>query len=231
MTACYSEAEVAELCSPGKFKHFLKKKCGECGGSGFKVKYAKVSPLVVRAQISTFWCKECGRLLCEQHRHAHTCEAADARAARRRAMTGDEIREAARREEASRLDAEAKAEAGERAVKEARAASFHLWKTRRKNAASKSTHVANFVQRISTQADAGRTRNALLDMYTTCNRINLRLWNEVDTPSHGKFDFEAWAELKAVYTRACDTSGLVLTIDGLPLELEDAPQEEEEDTG
>lgn len=230
MIATYTQAEVAELCSPGKFKQFLKKKCGECGGSGFKVKYGKVSPLVVRAQISTFWCKECGRLLCEQHRHAHTCEAADARAARRRAMTGEEIREAARREEASRLDAEAKAEAEKAVAREARAATFHLWKTRRKNAASKSTHVANFVQRIATQAEAGRTRDALLTMYTTCNRINLRLWNEVDTPS-SRFDFEAWAELKAVYARACDTSGLVLTIDGVPLELEEDHVPPSVDTG
>ena len=73
----YSEEEVKKLLSSENYKKFCKKKCGQCNAAAFK-KYTKMSPLVVRAQIGSFWCKECGRLLCEAHRNQHTCEKEDA---------------------------------------------------------------------------------------------------------------------------------------------------------
>ena len=68
-----TEADVLALMTNDKFKKFCKKKCGECGCVAFK-RFAKMSPLVVRARVGSLWCQKCGRLLCEAHRNQHSCE-------------------------------------------------------------------------------------------------------------------------------------------------------------
>ena len=59
-----TEDDVRKLLAGDNFKKFCKKKCGECHAPAFK-KFLKVSPLVVRAQVGSFWCASCGRLLCD----------------------------------------------------------------------------------------------------------------------------------------------------------------------
>ena len=73
-------------------------------------------------------------------------------------------------------------EEAKRKENEKRAAKYYALKSRRQTVASKSTHVASFVQRISVQTEAGYVRDELLRLYESCNRCNLRLWNEVSRP-------------------------------------------------
>ena len=54
-------------------KKFLKQKCGECG-SLCMAKYKASGPLVCRNMVDSFWCKDCGRLLCGQHRSSQLHE-------------------------------------------------------------------------------------------------------------------------------------------------------------
>ena len=57
----------------------------------------------------------------------------------------------------------------------------HIVKSRRKVLASKSTHMANFIQRLGLQD--GPNQRELLGLYPQASRINLRLWNEYDCPT------------------------------------------------
>ena len=76
------------------------------------------------------------------------------------------------------------------------------------------------VQRWSVQAEAGRKRDRLLDIYTSCNRINLRLWNEVQEPTiQLDIDHEAWDKLCRNYDRAKELTGLVIVVEGTPLDM------------
>lgn len=213
-----SEDEVRALLTADNFKKFTKKKCGQCNGLAFK-RFSKVSPLVVRAQIGSFWCASCGRLLCEAHRNQHTCEKEDAEAERRRRMNVDDIREDVRRREEAKAKADAEAAAKKRALDEQKYAVVKMWKDRRRHVAGVSTSVANMVQRWSVQSDPGRVQDELLELYTSCNRINLRLWNEVSEPTIKlNIDEEAWAKLCTNYDRAKELTGLAIVVDGMPLD-------------
>jgi len=215
----YTELEVKALLANDSFKKFCKKKCGECGAAAFK-KYASVSPLVVRAQIGAFWCSKCGRLLCDAHRNQHTCEREDAEFARKRNQNVEDVRADLIKEAAAKEAADEVAAALKRAADEKKAALFHMWKDRRKHAAGVSTTVANMAQRWAVQAESGtRAQDELLELYTSCNRINLRLWNEVTQPTlPGAIDDEAYAALVANYDRARDLTGLVIVVEGIPLD-------------
>ena len=76
------------------------------------------------------------------------------------------------------------------------------------------------VQRWSVQAEAGRKRDRLLDIYTSCNRINLRLWNEVSQPEIlSDVDMDAWKRLCRNYADACALTGMVILVEGVELDL------------
>ena len=128
----YSEEEVKKLLSSENYKKFCKKKCGQCNAAAFK-KYTKMSPLVVRAQIGSFWCKECGRLLCEAHRNQHSCEMEMEELARRRRVDVDAIREGIKRQEEEKEQRAADADALRRAEAGAKAARYRMWKDRRRH--------------------------------------------------------------------------------------------------
>mmetsp|Transcript_34958 Transcript_34958/g.105313 ORF Transcript_34958/g.105313 Transcript_34958/m.105313 type:complete len:270 (-) Transcript_34958:37-846(-) len=231
-----SEEDVRKLLANDNFKKFCKKKCGHCGAVAFK-RFSKISPLIVRAQIGSFWCQSCGRLLCEAHRNQHTCETEDAEFERKRRMDVGAIRDEIKRQEDAK-DAAREAEAAEkRLLNEKKAAVWLAWKERRKHVAGISTSVANMVQRWAVQTDEGRVRDSLLELYTSSSRINLRLWNEVQAPEiRENVDVDAWARLSRNYARACDLTGLVVMVEGVPLDfalpwmpLEEQPWLEPED--
>ena len=147
-----TEDDVRKLLAGDNFKKFCKKKCGECHAPAFK-KFLKVSPLVVRAQVGSFWCASCGRLLCDAHRNQHTCEVEDAELERRRRMNVDDIRADIKRREDAKAEADAKAAAVKRAADEKKFAIVSAWKQRRKHVAGVSTSIANMCQRWAVQAD------------------------------------------------------------------------------
>lgn len=75
--------------------------------------------MMVSCMIDTFYCggaSGCGRLLCGKHRNQHTCERVDAVAAKRRAMTAEQIQVEVREKELLRAQREADAEAEKQAI-------------------------------------------------------------------------------------------------------------------
>uniref|UniRef100_A0A6S8C2M1 AN1-type domain-containing protein n=1 Tax=Aureoumbra lagunensis TaxID=44058 RepID=A0A6S8C2M1_9STRA len=216
-----SEKEVIDDLLTGENfrKKFLKKKCAytDCNAK-FKLRFGQSSALIVRPQIGTFWCKDCGRLLCEKHRADHDCEVLKIALERSQKLTASEILEQVKRKEEEKIAAEEQLQKLKQAEKEAKAAHYQMWKHRRQIAAGKSTHVTNFVQRLSVQANEGQTRDQLLDLYTSCNRLNLRLWNEVTSPT-SQFDYESYEKLIDNYTQIKQISGMICTVDGMPLDL------------
>ena len=146
-----------------------------CGCVAFK-RFAKMSPLVVRARVGSLWCQKCGRLLCEAHRNQHSCEMEMEELERRRRVDVDAIREGIKRQEEEKEQRAADADALKRAEAGAKAARYRMWKDRRRHVAGISSSVASMVQRWSVQAEAGRKRDRLLDIYTSCTvwKSNLR---------------------------------------------------------
>ena len=138
-----------------------------CGCVAFK-RFAKMSPLVVRARVGSLWCQKCGRLLCEAHRNQHSCEMEMEELERRRRVDVDAIREGIKRQEEEKEQRAADADALKRAEAGAKAARYRMWKDRRRHVAGISSSVASMVQRWSVQAEAGRKRDRLLDIYTSC---------------------------------------------------------------
>ena len=60
----------------------------------------------------------------------------------------------------------------------------------------------------------------MLDIYTSCNRINLRLWNEVSQPEIlSDIDMDAWKRLCRNYADACALTGMVILVEGVELDL------------
>ena len=132
----------------------------------------------------------------------------------------DAIREGIKRQEEEKEQRAADADALKRAEAGAKAARYRMWKDRRRHCAGISSSVASMVQRWSVQADAGRKRDRLLDIYTSCNRINLRLWNEVSQPEiPSDVDMDAWKRLCRNYADACALTGMVILVEGVELDL------------
>merc|ERR1719367_1781744 len=46
---------------------------------------------VVSKMLHSFWCPECGRVLCETHRHQHTCERLDQQKERNGHLTHEQL--------------------------------------------------------------------------------------------------------------------------------------------
>ena len=56
--------------------------------------------------------------------------------------------------------------------------------------------------------------------HRSCNRINLRLWNEVSQPEIlSDIDMDAWKRLCRNYADACALTGMVILVEGVELDL------------
>eukprot|EP00614_Pseudopedinella_elastica_P006336 CAMPEP_0172609044 /NCGR_PEP_ID=MMETSP1068-20121228/29065_1 /TAXON_ID=35684 /ORGANISM="Pseudopedinella elastica, Strain CCMP716" /LENGTH=183 /DNA_ID=CAMNT_0013412467 /DNA_START=179 /DNA_END=730 /DNA_ORIENTATION=- len=168
--------------------------------------------------IDTFWCDKCGRLLCDKHRNQHTCERVDHLAAKRRAMTAEEIAAEVREKQNRQLQAAAEEAAEKEAKLRAASEGYTERKARRKIIAGKSTHIANFLQRAALQTQDQRAKAELLELYQKANRVNLELWNEFETPTVPGTKDDSWAEAVAAYRRGSEITGMVIMLEGRQLE-------------
>ena len=65
-----------------------------------------------------------------------------------------------------------------------------------------------------------RWRGERDDSHRSCNRINLRLWNEVSQPEIlSDVDMDAWKRLCRNYADACALTGMVILVEGVELDL------------
>lgn len=132
-------------------------------------------------------------------------------------MEDDEARKEAIK--AAREDEEhAAAVARDGAIKERR--------ERRKLVAAKAHHVKNFLQQQARDPSSPAARNQhihneLLELYTRADRIALRLFNDIESPSMpmGGLAEEDWADLKDIYARGRELTGMYITVEGQPLNM------------
>ena len=173
----FTKAELSEFfTSKDKFKKFLKLKCGECGVAGFR-RFKSTSPYVVEPMLDTLWCKDCQKVLCENHRHLHKCEKLDIERLKRHSVSREQILKEAEDREKFKLQAQEKAQAEH--LEQAKR--YHIMKSKRKQLAGKAAQVANFIQRLGLQD--GPNQSALLEMYPRANRISIFLLNESIHPT------------------------------------------------
>lgn len=216
----FTRQELDEFIT-AKFKAFVKHPCGQCGAPAGK-RFATSMPFVVKTMLDTFWCKECGRLLCESHRSQHTCERHDAKMAKLTAMSPEQLRAQMEAEAKRKIEAEDSAKAAQRAAAVQAEERRQEVKGKRQLLAAKSSHVANFLQTAARDEQAGhskRVREELLELYTKANRINLRLWNEFEQPSVPGLADEEWQELKEVYARGVQLLHMAVWVEGQELDM------------
>eukprot|EP00927_Polykrikos_kofoidii_P034608 TRINITY_DN29331_c0_g2_i1.p1 TRINITY_DN29331_c0_g2~~TRINITY_DN29331_c0_g2_i1.p1 ORF type:complete len:285 (-),score=73.65 TRINITY_DN29331_c0_g2_i1:273-1058(-) len=233
----FMRKDIEEMIAPPVFKAFCKRKCAECGEAATK-RFNKSMPLMVKSMIETFWCPECGRLLCEKHRHQHTCELLDQQKERNKRMTKEQIAAEIAEAEARREAEEEKQKAAKRIVAEADDAQRRQRKEKRKIMASKAKTVDDFVQAMSRRfadtASGGRStavRDELFELYGQAKRLSLTLYNEYEDPTIPGLPEEDYEAVKTIYRRATEITGMFASVDGQPLEMRnpwDAPPTPEE---
>eukprot|EP00747_Dinoflagellata_sp_TGD_P170272 gnl/TRDRNA2_/TRDRNA2_201412_c0_seq1.p1 gnl/TRDRNA2_/TRDRNA2_201412_c0~~gnl/TRDRNA2_/TRDRNA2_201412_c0_seq1.p1 ORF type:complete len:250 (-),score=62.06 gnl/TRDRNA2_/TRDRNA2_201412_c0_seq1:56-805(-) len=219
----YTKEDMESLVSGPNFKEFLKAKCGQCDIPACK-RFKGSMPMIVKQMLDTYWCNECGRILCEKHRDQHTCERRDAVKEGLANMSPEKLKERMEAEAARKLAAEEAAKDEKRREAEVIERGIQERKARRKLIAGKSSHVAGFLQQAARDDNRGfrpQVREELFEMYTKANRINLFLWNEYESPTtvQGAIAEEEWEQLKEIYERGCQIIGAVVVVDGERLNM------------
>lgn len=203
----YSRKEIETLIDT-RFKYFTRLPCAECGKAACK-RFSDGMPMIVKTMVDAFWCKDCGRLLCEQHRDCHTCEEMDAEKEARAAMAPEKIREQLEQERRQKAAAE---EAAKVPMREATKAADER-RHRRYTVAEKAGHVTNYFQMAARDERAEeRVAKEVLDLYEKSNRLSTFLWNEYEQPTLPSWAEDEWAELKKVYARGVEILGVVVAV-------------------
>jgi len=219
----FAKADIDDLVK-NKFRTtFLKEPCAECGKPATK-RFSGSMSVIVAQMLDSFWCNECGRVLCESHRHQHTCERLDHQKERNKHLTGMQV--LSQYEQADRMKIQAAEEkaAAERAAAEARERERLIRKDKRELLAKKAKYVEDFLQGFTrdTEATAARgnqVREELLHLYVRARRLALTLFNEYEHPSSNQLAEEEWMEVKEVYERARELTGLFIMVEGQPLDM------------
>lgn len=218
----YAKADIEALVKD-KFKTFCKEKCAQCGKPATK-RFANTMSFVVGQMLNTYWCNECGRVLCESCRDQHTCERLDQQKERNKNLTHEQLAAQMAEVEARKLAAEEEQKAEARRVAEAEEQQRLIRKDRRHLIARKAKHVEDFLQGISRDTDSTASRgpawrNELLELYTKARRIALTLYNEFEHPTLPGLAEEDWDDMKGIYTRAREMTGMFIAVEGQPLDM------------
>mmetsp|Transcript_19586 Transcript_19586/g.29304 ORF Transcript_19586/g.29304 Transcript_19586/m.29304 type:complete len:261 (-) Transcript_19586:89-871(-) len=230
----YPRADIEDLVK-NKFKTFCKEKCAECGKPATKRFNSMMSVLVVH-MIDSFWCRDCGRVLCESHRHQHTCELIDQQKERNKNITHEQLAAQIAEVEARKEAKEEEERLEARRIAEEEEQQRLVRKGRRELLAKKAKTVEDFLQSILRDPDGpsgrpGATRDELFEMHPRAQGLALRLYSEFLHPGSKELPEEDWASVKEIYKRAQELTGrFVMTEDG-PLNLRnswDPPPEEGE---
>uniref|UniRef100_A0A7S2BG31 Uncharacterized protein n=1 Tax=Alexandrium andersonii TaxID=327968 RepID=A0A7S2BG31_9DINO len=207
----------------GQFKTFCKEKCAECGKPATK-RFSTSMSFVVSNMLDSFWCNECGRVLCEKCRYQHTCERLDQQKERNKHLTHEQLAAQLAEAEAQKqaIEDEKKAEARREAM--AQEKERLVRKERRQVLAHKAKVVEDFLQGISRDTDTNaargaRARDELLELYTRAKRIALTLYNEFEHPSLPGLADDDWESVKEIYARARELTGMFIVVEGQPLDM------------
>ncbi|CAK9007929.1 unnamed protein product [Durusdinium trenchii] len=203
-------------------KAFMKTKCAECAGScGLAKKYKETMAVIVKSMMDTFWCRDCGRVLCDTHRYQHTCERLDALKAKNDSWSMQALLEQLREDEARKdaLEAQVKAEQ-QRAAEKLEEEKSHR-KNQRKLLASKAKQVESFIQQRSRDKDGLRpaAHAKLLELYPRVKRLSLALYNQFEHPDSTQVGGPDWEEVKEIYAEAREITGMIVMTEDGPLDM------------
>jgi len=212
-------------------KAFLKTKCAECGGScGLAKKYKDTMSMIVKSLTDNFWCKDCGRVVCDTHRYQHTCERLDAMKEKNSKITKEALLQQLQEDEARKEAVEAAAKAEKRRAAEILEQEKSQRKAKRKILASKARQVESFIQSRSRDATglSQAKHNQLLDIYPKVSRISLSLYNQFEHPDSTEVGGQDWEDLKEYYALARELTGMIIMTEDGPLDMRnpwDPPEE------
>lgn len=218
----YAKADL-EAYVTNQFKTFCKEKCVECGKPATK-RYSTSMSFVVSKMLESFWCNECGRVLCEKCRYQHTCERLDQQKERNKHLTHEQLAAQMAEAEALKQAAEDEKKAAARREAVAEEQQRLIRKDRRQVLARKAKCVEDFLQGISRDTDANaargpRARDELLELYTRAKRIALTLYNEFEHPTLPGLADDDWESCKEIYARARELTGMFIMVEGQPLDM------------
>merc|ERR1719240_6720 len=139
-------------------------------------------------------------------------------------MTQDQLRYKIEMEAARKEADEVNAAAAKRAAAEAVERQLTEKKNRRKIVSQKGLAVANFIQQLARNSDVDRpgqreSQRELLELYPKASRISLSLYNEIEQPTVSGILEEDWAEMKAMYDRVTQITGIGIMMEGEPLDM------------
>mmetsp|Transcript_40476 Transcript_40476/g.116342 ORF Transcript_40476/g.116342 Transcript_40476/m.116342 type:complete len:266 (+) Transcript_40476:124-921(+) len=222
----YAKADIEDLVK-NRFKtEFLKEKCAECGCMATK-RFKGTMSVIVAQMLDSFWCNECGRVLCESHRYQHTCERLDEQKERNKNISREAL--AAQMAEAERLKEAAEEE--KRATARAAAALAEkerlIRKGKREVIAKKARVVEDFLMQFTrpaavdgtTQVHGARVRDELFELYSRAKRIALTLYNEFEHPTSPELPEQDWEDVKDIYERAKELTHMFAAVEGQPLDM------------
>jgi len=217
----FTKEELEALIDANK-KAFMKTPCAQCGGScGLVKKYKDTMTMIVKQMTDQFWCKDCGRVLCDQHRLRHTCERVDAEKEKMSKISQKDLREHMEETERRNLASEAAKKDEERAAKEIIERQKSDRKDKRKILAIKAKTVCDFIQATARNPEGRpqRVHDELLTLYPRASRISLALYNEFEHPSSQEVGGEDWEEMKVIFETATQLTRMrVMTEEG-PLDM------------
>ncbi|CAE7204907.1 unnamed protein product [Symbiodinium natans] len=200
----FTSQELEELILKDK-KAFLKTKCAECGGTcGLAKKYKETMSVIIKSMMDTFWCRDCGRVVCDAHRYTHTCEKLDALKERNAKITKEALLEQLRADEERKEAIEAAAKDEQRRAAEQLEQEKSQRKAKRKILATKAKQVENFIQQRSRDADGLRpgVHNQLLELYPRVRGLALALYNQFEHPDSTEVGGKDWDDVKEIYAQA-----------------------------
>jgi len=218
----YTKQDLEDLVST-KYQDFCKLKCAECGKPACK-KFKGMMSLVAKQMLDSCWCNECGRMLCDKHRHQHTCERLDQQKERNKHLTKEQLAAQMAEAEAIKAAQEEAVQAEKRQAAEAVEAERLERKEKRKLLAFKARTVESFLQSVCRRTDmiearGTRVRDELFEMYTRVTRLSLGLYNEYEHPSSKDLPESEWQDVKEIYLRSSELTGMrAMTEDG-PLDV------------
>lgn len=205
-----------------KKKDFLKTPCAQCGGSAkLAKKYKDTMIMIIKQMSDQYWCRDCGRILCDTCRYNHTCEVVDAEKEKRKNMDPKALCKQMEEAEERKIAVEAAKKDEERRAMEVLESQKSERKAKRKILATKAKHVENFIQQFARDPTGRpqRVHDELLALYPKASRISLSLYNEFEHPSSQEVGGEDWEEMKDIYARSRELTGAHIMTEEGPLDM------------
>eukprot|EP00930_Biecheleria_cincta_P100221 TRINITY_DN91848_c0_g1_i1.p1 TRINITY_DN91848_c0_g1~~TRINITY_DN91848_c0_g1_i1.p1 ORF type:complete len:261 (-),score=59.42 TRINITY_DN91848_c0_g1_i1:36-785(-) len=231
-SSIFTKEELEDFITKDK-KAFLKTPCAECGGScGLAKKYKETMAVIVKNMLDNFWCRDCGRVLCDKDRYQHTCEVIDAAKEKNAKITKESLAQQLADDEARKAAVEAAAKAERIRAAEILEQEKSQRKAKRKILAQKAKQVESFIQQRSrdTTGLSESKKNQMLELYPRASRISLALYNQFEHPDNTEVGGQDWEDIKEIYAKARELTGMIIMTEDGPLDMRnpwDPPEEQE----